>query len=888
MIAVAEPGVAVSHPAAPGGAGVIARHSLYQVLSAAQRVTLVSGPAGSGKSVLLRSWIADEDLVGLTAWVSVAREERDPQRFWLSIFDSLRDTDACAEQVRAVTASPDLDGGSLPDWLLEDLSTLEEPLWIVFDDLHELQARVALEQFESVLVRAPARVRFVLSGRRDLPLGLHRLRLEGKLTEIRAADLRFTLEESRALFEAAGVQLSDGALESLVARTEGWAAGLRLAAMSLARNPDPEGFAADFSGSERTVAEYLLAEVLLRQPEDVSRLLLRTSILERINGPLADRLAGGSGSERILVELEEAGAFVVAVDPQRSWFRYHQLFSDLLGLELRRTAPHELPKLHAAAADWLAEHGHPIDAIRHAQAAKDWSLAARLLSDHWFGMYLDGNHATAHQLLRAFPAAMVATDAELASIAAADEMTGGSLEQAEGHLALATRESASVPEDRRERFEVVLTTLRMLFAQLRNDFTAVFQEAERLRKGDLMPPAMGQDLRAATLLNLGLAGIWTGRGEDAERYLEEAVALARRIQRPHIELGAQAHLAMVALARSASLAEERSRQAIDLAQTHGWTHENFAGVAFAVLGTLKLWRGQLSEAEQWLEQAENAIPGGAQPSTRLLLHASRALLEWARRRHEQMLAEFRAAERSLSLLATHTLAPYVRAHALLARVEMGETIRVRGALDGIDDGTGDMPELRVAQAAFHLAREQPEEAAAALALILDDVQTTTEFESRWAVHVLLLGAIAFDALRDPGGASRALERALDAAEPSRFLLPFLFYPAADLLERHVRLHTAHASLVAEILDLLSGRTPAARPGEVEPLLEPLSDAELRVLRYLPTSMQGPEIAAELFVSVNTIRTHMRHLYAKLGVHRRTDAVDRARELGLVAPRSRSR
>ena len=199
MTAVAEPGAAVSHSAARAGRGVIPRESLYQVLSAAQGVSLVSGPAGSGKSVLLRSWIADEDLVGRTAWVSVAREERDPQRFWLSVLDSLRGALAGEEQVRAVTASPDLEGGSLVEWLLEDLSVLEEPLWLVVDDLHELRARDALEQFESLLVRAPARVRFVLSGRRDMPLGLHRLRLEGELTEIRAADLRFTLEESRAL-----------------------------------------------------------------------------------------------------------------------------------------------------------------------------------------------------------------------------------------------------------------------------------------------------------------------------------------------------------------------------------------------------------------------------------------------------------------------------------------------------------------------------------------------------------------------------------------------------------------------------------------------------------------------------------------------------------------
>ena len=216
------------------------------------------------------------------------------------------------------------------------------------------------------------------------------MRVAGELTEIRGEDLRFTLEESRALLKAAGVRLSDGALESLVARTEGWVAGLRLVALSLARHPDPEHYAVSFSGRERAVADYLLAEVLERQPAEVRQLLLRTSLLERVSGPLADRLTGSSGSERILMQLEDAGAFVVAVDPERSWFRYHHLFGDLLALELRRTAPQEVPGLHTIAAEWWAEHGYPVEAIRHAQAAENWGLAARLLADNWFGLYFDG------------------------------------------------------------------------------------------------------------------------------------------------------------------------------------------------------------------------------------------------------------------------------------------------------------------------------------------------------------------------------------------------------------------------------------------------------------------------------------------------------------------
>src|SRR5215472_7104116 len=192
------------------------------------------------------------------------------------------------------------------------------------------------------------------------------------------------------MFAVAGVELPEPALALLHERTEGWAAGLRLAALSLAGHPDPERFAEEFSGSERTVSEYLLAEVLSRQSPEVLQLLLRTSVLDRVNGPLADALTGSSGGERILHKLDEANAFVVSLDAARSWFRYHHLFADLLQLELRRTMPGEIPALHAAAARWYAEHDYPVEAIGHAQPARDWTLAARLLTDHWFSLFLDG------------------------------------------------------------------------------------------------------------------------------------------------------------------------------------------------------------------------------------------------------------------------------------------------------------------------------------------------------------------------------------------------------------------------------------------------------------------------------------------------------------------
>src|SRR6185437_9207099 len=343
----------IGRAARPGLGGVVPRPRLSERLGASARVTVLSAPPGSGKTVLLRSWIGEPRRASRVAWVAVGRGEQDPQRFWLSVLGALRGTSAGSALVRGLTAAPDLDGWAVVERLLKDLTPLADRLWLVIDDMHELRSGEARRQLELLLMRGPPELRFVLATRHDLRLGLHRLRLEGELAEIRPAHLRFSLAEARELFAAAGVELPEAALGMLHERTEGWAAGLRLAALSLAGHPDPERFAAEFSGSERTVAEYLLAEVLERQSEEVRRLLLRTSVLERVSGPLADALTGSAGGELILQELEAANAFVMSVDAARSWFRYHRLFADLLHMELRRTAPAEVDALHRTAARWF-------------------------------------------------------------------------------------------------------------------------------------------------------------------------------------------------------------------------------------------------------------------------------------------------------------------------------------------------------------------------------------------------------------------------------------------------------------------------------------------------------------------------------------------------------
>jgi LuxR family maltose regulon positive regulatory protein len=634
------------------------------------------------------------------------------------------------------------------------------------------------------------------------------------------------------------------------------------------------------------VAEYLLAEVLDRQPEPVRRLLLRTSFLDSVNAELADVLTGASGSERILQDLEAANAFVVAVDGGRSWFRYHHLFADLLQLELRRTAPDEVTGLRREAADWLAGHGHPVQAIQQAQAAQDWDRAARLLADHWPAFHLDGQTAIVHQLLAVFPAENRAADAELAVLAAVDELTQGSLETAERYLALADSVMASVPDARHAQAQLLLGIARLLHARQRGNLPVVAEEARLLQAiaddPDATGSGLGEDLAALALINLGSAEFWAARLGEAEGHLERGVALARRIGRPYLEFTGLTYQSGIDRFRSFARAVERGRQAVELARRHGWTDDPAAGFASLVVGAVLVWQGRLEEAEPWVQRAERALRADADPAVGLTAGWIRGLLELGRNRDADALAAFQAADRLAGRLALPSLMVLPnRSLLVLTLVRLDDTERAEEVLAELDDQDHDNGVMRVGRAALRLAQHNPQEAIAALAPFLDG--SAPGPWQGWLAQAFLLEAIARDALGDEDAAGQALERALDLAEPDGVLTIFLLHPAPGLLERHAGQHTAHASLIADILALLTGRKLAAPPMGPQPPLEALSDSEIRVLRYLPTNLTAPEIASELYVSLNTVKTHMRHLYAKLDTHTRAHTVARARALGLLAP-----
>ena len=638
--------------------------------------------------------------------------------------------------------------------------------------------------------------------------------------------------------------------------------------------------------------------MLDRQTEEVRRLLLRTSMLERVSGPLADVLTGRPGGERILQDLEQAGAFVVSLDGHRSWFRYHQLFADLLQLELRRTEPNERAALHRAAAGWLAEHGHAAEAVRQAQAAEDWEMAGRLLCDHWLDLYLGGRGATLVELLGRFPGRVVAASPELTAVQVAGDLVGGALADAGRHLAAATSTLAAVPADRRGRVQAMLSVLRFFLARRLVDLPVVAEEAQRLltltEAADAAHLGLGQDLRAAALISLGIAEIWALKFEDAERHLEQGVTLAREIGRPYLELHGLAHgaHAMLLFRPDASLAE-RSKQAIELAERHGWAEEPLAGMAYAQLGIVLLYQGRLDEAEPWLECAESTLRTEVEPAAGMSLRSARAVLELARGRHQEALEAFQAAERLAATLAgPHTLVTSMRSRVLQTLVRLGRTGHAEQTLTELGEDERASAQVRIAVAALRLACDDPQAAADALAPVLDG--SVREVRQPLMVTALLLEARTRNALGDQACADRVLERALDITESDGMLLPFLLDPAPALLERHRRYRTAHPALISQILDLLLTPTrPTLASGKARwtrsrGLAEQLTDSETRVLRYLPTHLTVQEIADELFVSVNTVSTHKHRLYTKLGVHSRHEAVDRARTLGLIAPSARGR
>jgi LuxR family maltose regulon positive regulatory protein len=868
--------------------GLLEREDLLHMLDRAvtKRVTVISAPPGSGKTSLLRAWADRSTNHRRVAFVSVDRDQQDAQRFWSAVLDAIRSPARSVDPEKQPAATAALDADQVVDRVLSEVADQVEPVVLIIDDLHELRSTDALAQLEHLLAILPSSARVVLSSRRDPSIRLHQLRLADEIAEIRAGDLQFTERETRELLVTSGIGLSDAGVAALYQRTEGWAAGLRLAVISLSGHPDPERFVAEFSGTDRAIVEYLMAEMLERQPSEVQSMLLRTSLVDRMNGELANLLAGRSGSEQILLELEEANAFVMSLDAQRTWFRYHQLLADFLRLELRRTLAGEVPDLHRRAAQWFADHGEVVEAVRHTLAAGDWPDAARLLADHLFSLTLDGQEGTIAALLRSFPAGASADHPELALAHAAVELAQGRLEEAAAQLALAESHVQSTPPARRRRLAVAVASLRLALARRSGQFSEVMEQVNLLdastadESSDQI--AMGSELRGVALMNLGIVETWSRRFDDAERHLDEGAALAKAIGRPYLEVACRAHQIFPTTLVSLASARERGRQAVALAERYGLGDRPILAPALGAVAFWATWMGEFDEGESALRRAWEVAEPQIDPAAAALLHLVTGMLHAARGQHEAALEAFAVGARAQSLLTgVHALATPVVGWLAATQARLGMPDEARATLTGFSAEHERMGFIYNARAVICLAEGDP---STALDLLQDvrDVPPPVGVPAFTLVETHLLAGIAHLRLGDRNAAAAAAEAALAAAEPDRLIFPFAVTEAAELLDALPRHETAHGALLADIVDLLRGAPAPSIDRDRLSQPEELSPSELRVLRYLPTNLTRPEIAGELYVSVNTVNTHIRNIYSKLGARDRSSAVQLARELRLLS------
>jgi LuxR family maltose regulon positive regulatory protein len=866
--------------------GLLERKDLLQMLDRAvtKRVTVISAPAGSGKTSLLRAWTDRARTTSRVAFVSVDRDQQDADAFWLAVLGVIRTAAGFSER-GALSATEAFDGEQVVDRVLAELAERVNPLVLIIDDLHELRSADALTQLAHLLAILPSSLHVVLSSRRDPPIRLHRLRLAGELAELRAGDLRFTESETRELLAMSKISVRDAGAAALYERTEGWAAALRLAVMSLSGHADPERFVAEFSGTDRAIGEYLMAEMLERQPSEVQSILLRTSLVDRMNGELADLLAGRSGSEQMLLELEDANAFVVSLDPDRTWFRYHHLLGDFLRLELRRRFADEIPDLHRRAARWFSEHGEVVEAVRHTLAAGDWPDAARLVADHSFSWVLEGRAGTIDAVLRAFPEGALSDHPDLALAHAAAELNHGRMDEVAAQLALAESHVQSAPPHRRRRLAVAIASLRLALARRSGQFSEVIEQVNLLDASisdeSSGPSAMGSELRVIALLNLGIVETWSGRLADAERHLSEGAALAQTIGRPYLEVACRAHLGFGSRLVSVATARERGRQAVALAERHGLDDRPILVPALAAVSGMTIWMGEFDDGERWLRRAWEVADPHVDPVAAMLLHLATGMLHAGRRQHRSALEEFAAAARAQSLLTgVHALAPRITGWLAATQTRLGMADEARVTIAGFSGAHERQGPIYNARAVIFMADGDP---ASALEALRDARDMTPSVGPAFTlVETHLLAGIAHLDVGDRNAAAAAAELALAAAEPDRLIFPFAMTGAAELLDVLPRHQTAHGGLLADIVDVLGGESAPGVDGELLSSTEELSPSELRVLRYLPTNLTRPEIARELYVSVSTVNTHLRNVYSKLGAHSRYSAVRRARELRLLS------
>jgi LuxR family maltose regulon positive regulatory protein len=810
----------------------------------------VSAPAGSGKSGLIAEWLAVGSASAVAARVSLSSDADGRRPFWDAVAAAVP---GCASRA-AVAARA-------------------EPLLLVLDDFQLIRSLEVAADLDWLLDRDGSDLRLVLVTRRDPPLRLERLRMSGRMSELRASDLAFTVSETAELLS--GLELSDADVEVLWRRTEGWVGGLRLAQLSLERAPDRQAFVASFAGDDRAVSDYLMSEVVDQQPADSLDFLLRTCVASLLTGGLADALTGGHDGERVLRRLEREVGLVAASDSRGRWYRCHPLLLEVLRAESRRRLPDHQPELHRRAARWHARAGSPLQAARHAVEGGDWELAADVIGEHWIACLTRGRGPALLAVCERIPEEVVAADAELALALASLRLEAGDGIGAGPLLEQAHRLASRLSERRARRFGVTSAATALYRARLHGDVDAALAAAT-LTLGEGWGSDLGVEVRALTLANLGIAELWSGAGEAASEHLEQAAGLAVESDNDYLLFLAESYAAAVdAQAGRLDAAGARARIAIEVAERRGWSDVAHAAMAYLTLAAVHLWRGELGDAQRLTDRAVAAVGGSGDPLLVPAVSLMRAELLALGGEPLMALDAVRGA------MAHELRSGLLRVAARLLEADLhlalGEPDRARRALAELDP-----VDAAVGAARLQLAEGAPEAAAATVAAQLGDEREPLIPFARVEAHVL--DAIAHDALRDDPGALAALERALDMAEPRGCSMVVVRYgaPLRSLLRRLLAHGTRHRALADELIAMLA-REATPEPTRAEPLLEPLSERELTVLRYLPTMMSNSEIAAEMFVSVNTVKTHLKHVYRKLDVSDRRDCVRRGRELRLLSP-----
>jgi LuxR family transcriptional regulator, maltose regulon positive regulatory protein len=882
--------------------GYVVRERLLQAVDAAAEaeLTLLCTPPGFGKTSLLAEWARQS--ARTVAWLSLDRSDSDPIRFWRYVVASLDPVcPALAAQLASVLSATSWPVTLLVGTLVNALSAQSEQTVLVLDDYHLIDAGPIHEAMGQLLERMPVQLRVVIAARSDPPLPLARLRARGKLAELRAADLRFTSDEASALLkQLANTDLEASTLNRLHARTEGWAVGLQLAALSLQRHGNPQEFVTNFSGTNRYVLDFLTEEVLARQTEQRVRFLLETSVLERLSADLCDAVTGGSTSQLLLEELEHDNVFLVALDDKRRWWRYHHLFADLLQARLRQAAPERLVALHRAAAQWFQEHAYIDEAIRHALAANDSEWAARLVEAEAQTLLMRNESATVHRWLLALPPELIATRALLGLInAIVAKMTGHLedmqplLDQAEAAFDPSVEASAahiSSPRHGLTNIAAMLPVQRAELARQRGDPESVIEYC-RAAAAAIDPD--DRYLQFAVRWESTMAALLQGRVAEVERSMAEIAV--ERLTNGDLYSGiyacyvrAQAQRALGGLHAAARTCEDALSEC----------HRLHPGVALPPLGIARVGLAEVVLEQGRLDTAQEHAAAGAELCLQLghvrwqvtgLAVLARVLevrgaYDEARSRLNQAFALLKDPDAWTDLQT-----PLAVEQARL-QLSLGDMAGLERWLDRREIREDAEPNFKQEREYLLLARSLMARGDPGRALaLLQRMREVAESQARGGSvrEIRVLEAAAFDALGEQALAIAALAQALAMAEPEEHLRIFVDGGARlrKLLEKLTQRRDGGGGFIQRVYGIVSSGTPAESASNpkaaMAALVDPLSERELEVLGLLATGMSNQQIAEELVVSMDTVKKHVSHILAKLDAASRTQAVARARELAIL-------